>query len=356
MLKRNGHNMVATEAKHMNLLIPPKLRHGDTVATVSLSSGSAGDFLHRYKLGVSRLENDFGLRVVPAPNSLKGSKWLYDNPQARADDLAWSFENKEVKGIISNIGGEESIRLLPHISFTTIKKNPKIFMGFSDTTVTHLVCMKAGIRSYYGTSVLCEFSENVNMHPYTKAAIEKALFCDEPIGLVNPAFEYASKYDTWADEEGTLIQKRDFAPTGGFHLLQGKGIARGHLVGGCIEVLEMCKGTEVFPSHEVWNNAVLFLETSEEQVSPTYFKRMLRNYGSMGILEKLRGIIFGKPHSNAYYEEYNDILLSVVREETGTCDLPIMCNMSFGHTAPTFVIPYGAQAEINCDSKTFCIL
>ena len=173
----------------MNLINPKKLKRGDTVATVSLSSGSAGDFVHRYKLGVSRLENGFGLHVIPTPNSLEDSKWLYDNPRARADDLMWAFENNEVHGIISNIGGEESIRILPYIDYETITSNPKVFMGFSDTTVTHLICLHAGLSTFYGTSVLCEFSENINIHPYTKNAIEKALFNDGSIGLINPAFE-----------------------------------------------------------------------------------------------------------------------------------------------------------------------
>jgi len=340
----------------MNLIQPKKLKRGDTIATVSLSSGSAGDFLHRYKLGVSRLENDFGLRVVSAPNSLKGRKWLYDNPRARADDLMWAFENSEVHGIISNIGGEESIRILPYIDYDIIAKNPKVFMGFSDTTVTHLICLHAGLSTFYGTSVLCEFSENIGIHPYTKSAIEKALFSDDPIGVINPAFEYASKYDTWADEELTLTQRRVFTATGGFELLQGTGKTSGHIIGGCVEVLEMCKGTEIFPPLEKWDNAIMFLETSEEEASPTYFRRWFRNYGSMGILEKLNGIIIGKPYKNTHYDEYNEVLLSVVREETGSNDLPIMCNMNFGHTAPTFVIPYGAYAKIDCDSKTFSIL
>ncbi|MDR2600071.1 MAG: LD-carboxypeptidase [Oscillospiraceae bacterium] len=340
----------------MNLIHPMKLKRGDTVATISLSSGSAGDFLHRYKLGVSRLENDFGLHVVPTPNSLKDSKWIYDNPKARADDLMWAFENKQIKGIISNIGGEESIRILPFINFEIIRKNPKVFMGFSDTTVTHLICLHAGLSTFYGTSVLCEFSENVSIHPYTKMTVEKTLFSDEPIGLINPSFEYASKYVTWADEELTRTQKRIFTPTDGFELLQGKGKASGHLNGGCIEVLEMCKGTEIFPPLEKWDNAILFLETSEEEPSPTYYRRWFRNYGSMGILQKLNGIIIGKPYNNTYYNEYNEILLSVIREETGSNDIPIMCNMNFGHTSPTFIIPYGAHAEINCDHKTFSML
>ena len=74
-----------------------------------------------------------------------------------------------------------------------------------------------------------------------------------------------------------------------------------------------------------------------------------------GILQKAKGIIFGKPYDNLYYEEYKRAILKVVREELNY-DLPYYLNMNFGHTAPMITIPYGAKAEIDCDLKRFTIL
>lgn len=95
------------------------------------------------------------------PNSLKGEDHLYNNPQARADDLMTAFKDDSIKAIIANIGGDDSIRLLPYIDFDVIRENPKIFMGYSDTTISHLFCLKAGITSYYGPAILTDFAENI---------------------------------------------------------------------------------------------------------------------------------------------------------------------------------------------------
>src|SRR5699024_8000534 len=137
--------------------------------------------------------------------------------------------------------------------------------------------------------------------------------------------------------------------------LQGSGKAQGHLIGGCIEVLEFAKGTELWPEKNHWKNSILFFETSEEKTEPSFIKYWLRNYAAQGILENVNGIIFGKPYDEKYYEEYKEEIKRVTHE-FGLDNLPILYNLNFGHTEPKFIIPYGAKAEINCDKKTFAIL
>lgn len=102
------------------------------------------------------------------PNALKGIEYLYNNPKARAEDLMNAFKDKEVKAIINAIGGDDTIRLLPYIDFDIIKNNPKIFMGFSDTTVNHFMMYKAGLVSYYGASLMNNWGEYVEINEYTK--------------------------------------------------------------------------------------------------------------------------------------------------------------------------------------------
>jgi muramoyltetrapeptide carboxypeptidase LdcA involved in peptidoglycan recycling len=131
---------------------------------------------------------------------------------------------------------------------------------------------------------------------------------------------------------------------------------QGHLIGGCIEVLEMMKGTELWPKLEDFENCILFFKTSEDKPEPSYVECWLQNYGTIGILQKAKGIIFGKPYDNLYYEEYKNAILKIIREELKLKDLPILYNMNFGHTAPMFTIPYGAMAEINCETEKFSII
>ncbi len=337
------------------LKIPKMLKAGDKVATISLSWGGAGepDLRWRYEQGIDRLRNVFGLEVVDMPNSLKGGDYLYENPQARAEDLMNAFKDPTIKGIFSNIGGSESIRLLPYIDFDVIRDNPKVFIGYSDSTVTHLFCHKAGVSSFYGPAILTDFAENVEMHQYTVEALKKTLFTASTIGEVKPANEWTSERLEWIIENKD--KKRKMNTNKGYELLQGSGIAQGRLIGGCIEVLEFAKGTSLWPAKEYWKDCILFFETSEELPSPSNVEYWLRNYGTQGILQQAKGIIFGKPQNEKYYEEYKESI-RVIMKELSLENLPVLYNLNFGHTEPKFVLPYGAMAEINCENRTFSIL
>ncbi|MCM3387876.1 S66 family peptidase [Ureibacillus chungkukjangi] len=337
------------------LIKPKKLQPGDSVATVSPSWGGAGEpeLRWRYEQGVKRLEEVFGLNVIPMPNSLKGGDYLYNNPQARAEDLMTAFKDENIKGIIANIGGEDSIRLLPYIDFEVIHNNPKIFMGYSDVTISHLICHKAGISSFYGPAILTDFAENVEMDPYTIEMVNRTLFSNEIMGEIQPAKEWTSERLEWI--ESNKNKRRTLKLNAGNELLQGSDIVQGRLIGGCMEVLEMAKGTVLWPESIHWENSILFFETSEEKPAPDYIRYWLRNYAAQGILQRAKGIIFGKPQDEQYYEEYK-IEIRKVTKEYNLEHLPILYNLNFGHTEPKFILPYGAMAEIDCVDRTFSIL
>lgn len=339
----------------LNLIKPQKLNKGDKVATVSLSWGGAGDkdLMWRYEQGKKRLEEVFGLEVVEMQNTLKGTEYIYAHPEKRAEDLMQAFSDKSIKGIFCCIGGSDSIRLLPYIDFEVIKNNPKIFIGYSDSTITHYMCLKAGLSSFYGASILVDFAENVAMSDYTVNWLKKTLFSTEVPGNIPQSDKWTSEFLPW--EIKNKDTQRQFKPNNGYQLLQGKNIARGRLIGGCIEVMEFIKGTELFPRIDDFDSSILFFETSEEKPEPHYLEYWLRNYGAMGVLERANGIIFGKPQDEMYFEEYKHTIIKVLAEY-GRADLPVLYNLSFGHSEPKFCIPYGAMAEINCKQKTFSIL
>ncbi|MBP1969776.1 muramoyltetrapeptide carboxypeptidase LdcA involved in peptidoglycan recycling [Virgibacillus natechei] len=335
---------------------PKKLQPGDKVATVSPSWGGAGEpeIKWRYEQGVKRLEEVFGLEVVPMPNSLNGAAYLYEHPKARADDLMTAFKDEEIKGIFSNIGGDDSIRLLPYIDFDVIRSNPKIFMGYSDVTISHLFCLKAGVSSFYGPAILSDFAENVEMDSYTVEMVKRTLFSSNAIGEIQPAKEWTSEYLEW--DEANKYKRRTMQQNTGYEVIQGStSVVQGRLIGGCIDVLEFAKGTELWPEKNDWNDSILFFETSEEEAEPAFMKYWLRNYAAQGILHKAKAVIFGKPHDEKYYEAYKEEILSVMKEYNLE-DLPILYNLNFGHTEPKFILPYGAMAEVDCAKGTFSIL
>lgn len=336
-----------------------KLSPGDRVATISLSWGGPDEFPHRYEAGKRQLQEEFGLEVVETAHALRDPQWLYENPRARAEDLMEAFEDPSVSGVISTIGGDDSIRLLPHLDLGTLRSHPKAFLGYSDTTVTHLALFKAGIVSFYGPSIMAGFAENAGMFPYTVSYVRKTLFSSKPVGGVepNPDGWTAEELD-WAVPENQE-KPRQLNPPEGWRFLQGRGVVRGRLIGGCLEILDFLRGTEVWPGKDAWHGAILFLETSEEAPSPAVLSRALRVYAAMGILKELSGILFARPGGGIPaegFEEYEAAILQVVVGEEGLDNLPLVTRMDFGHTDPMFVLPYGVEAEIDCEQKRFSII
>jgi muramoyltetrapeptide carboxypeptidase LdcA involved in peptidoglycan recycling len=341
------------------MLKPARLQAGDKVAAISTSWGGPATFPHRYQAGKRQLEEAFGVTVVETPCALRSAEWLGRNPQARADDLMEAFSDRSIKAVISTIGGDDSIRLLPFLDLEVIRANPKIYMGYSDTTVTLLACFAAGLVSFYGPAVMAGFGENGGLFPYMVDSVSATLFSSSPIGIVEPNAEgWTVEFLDWAEPENQS-QRRRLRTSEGWNYLQGAGVGRGHLIGGCLEVLDWLRGTDVWPRSEAWQDAILFLETSEEAPSPTRVLRILRAFAAMGILRELSGILVGRPGGGVPPEQfgaYDEVISQVVSEEEGLTDLPIITRMDFGHTDPMFVLPYGVEAEIDCERQQFAIL
>jgi muramoyltetrapeptide carboxypeptidase LdcA involved in peptidoglycan recycling len=339
-----------------SLIKPSALRPGDTVATISLSWGGAGELPHRYAQGKRQLEEIYGLKVIETPHALHSADYIYRHPEARAEDLMWAFTDPSIKAIISNIGGEDSIRILPYIDLSVIAQNPKIFIGFSDSTVTHFICYRAGLISFYGTSLLVGFAENGGMHNYQIDDITRTLFQTDPIGIIAPNNSgWTSERLEWTDAS-LQSTNRKMNPGNGWNYLHGQGKVIGRLIGGCYEVLEFLKGTDYWPALDEWQDTILFIEVSEDMIPPDYFRWILRNYAAQGILHRIKGLIMGRPYDNKYKDEYNSTLIKVIRDEEGLTTLPIITEMDFGHTCPVFTLPYGAMAEIDMEARTFSIL
>jgi muramoyltetrapeptide carboxypeptidase LdcA involved in peptidoglycan recycling len=342
----------------MSLIRPPRLKPGDTVATVSLSDGLAAAVPHRYAAGKRQVEEIFGLRVVEAPNSQRDAEFLYRNPQARADDLHWALADPGIAGIVSNIGGYESIRLLPLVNLELMRRSPKVFMGFSDTTIQHVAFLNAGVVSFYGPSMLTDLAENGGVHPFTVEAVRRALFSAEPVGDLAPAPEWTEHFLDWR-VPGNQEIRRVFQPNPGWTWLQGIEHApvEGRLIGGNAEVLEMLKGTRWWPPPRAWHGAVLYLELSEVAALPWQAEEWLRNYASQGILEHVEGLLFARPHR--YTMEKKLQLFDSVRKvlaEAGRNDLPVVADMDFGHSSPMCVLPNGCRVRIDPRARRVTVL
>jgi muramoyltetrapeptide carboxypeptidase LdcA involved in peptidoglycan recycling len=339
----------------MSLIKPPALRPGDTVAAISLSSGAAAAFPHRYEAGKRQLTETFGLHVVETPNALRDNAWLHDNPQARADDLHWALSNDDVAGIIATIGGEESIRTVPYLDLELIRQRPKVFLGFSDPTVQHLVNRRAGIVSFYGPSLMTDLAENGGIHPFVETAVRDALFSTQPFEL-RAAAEWTEEFLDWAQPD-LQSQRRRWWPNAGWQWLQGDEPVIGELIGGCGEILEIAKGTSIWPDDDAWDGAVLLLETSEEAPPPDTVKHWLRGLLGLGVLNRIGALLLARPMG--YSQQLTFQLWAHVRDvlaEAGRPQLPVVANVDHGHTSPAGVLPLGGLARVDPVHRTITVV
>ena len=332
----------------MNLIKPQKLNKDDKIATISPCGGAAGenDIIWKYKIGQQRLE-EMGLEVVAAPNSMKGEEYLQKNPEARAEDILWTFDKKDIKAIIANIGGNDSKKVLPYLKAEIIKNNPKIFIGYSDVMNFHLFCYKAGLSTFYGHNLLPVLAETPNLHPYSKQCFERVLFDSSPIGEIKPAETFSCDESNYTDRSYAKTYHNET----GYLLIQGGGKVQGRLFGGHTGIRDFAELVA-----DDFADKILFIEDISEFFTPKYLADFVDWLGNIGALQKLKGLLIGRLCEYKPFDEHKSALLEIVNDKYGLINLPIMANMNFGHTSPTCVLPYGAMAEIDCEKASFSIL
>lgn len=345
---------------------PAMLKKGDSIAIVSLSSGLIGEEFveHQRELGIKRLKT-MGFNPRFMDNALLGIENLRDNPDLRAEDLKQAFADDSIKAIICAIGGNDtqliSKYLLSDDEFVdNVQNNPKIFIGFSDSTVNHLMFYKLGLNTFYGQSFLTEFCElEPDMLRYSK---------DKFISLFDQAHQLTiSSSPYWFEERtdfsrGQLDNLRDkHVETKGFEVISGFGRCNGRLLGGCVEtlcrLLEFENGEQavykLFPMPEEWDNKVIFLETAEREskTTPKVYKKMILALKAQGIFNKANGIIIGKPQDELYYDEFKEIII----EELSEFNIPIIYNVNFGHAVPRALLPINVMVSIDSKNKLIVI-
>lgn len=204
------------------MLKPKKLISGDTIALISLSSGLAGEdpMDYRWKRAKERLEN-LGYQVVLTPNALKSVEYLSRHPEKRAEDLMGALQDPTIDAIICMIGGDDTIRLLPYIDFEIIHKYPKLFVGYSDTTINHFMFYRAGVTSIYGPCALVEFAENVDMHDYTLSHFLDLVSKDRFPLPIESSSEWTSEFLDWFEPANQSIRRKMQTEVYGHEFLQG---------------------------------------------------------------------------------------------------------------------------------------
>ena len=342
----------------LSLAKPRELQRGSRIAIVTPSWGGPAVFPLRYEAGKRVLIETFGFQPVEMQHTLAPSDWIASNPAARAQDLLDAFADSSIDGIIAAIGGEDSVRLIPHLDLATLRDNPKVFLGYSDVTALHFACLKAGLVTFHGPTIMSGFAENGGISPSTKEAFRRVA-CQSPIAGELPWSQegWAVERLDWADP-ANQTKPRNRTPSTGPRVLQGAGKARGRLIGGCAEVLEMLKGTIWWPPANYWDGAIFIYETSEEAPSHDQVFRWLRNFASQGILQRLSGMVIGRPGGEMTDDQREAQYQAIIRvlAESDLANLPVLADMDIGHTDPILTLPMGVFAEIDCEARSLSLV
>ena len=336
-----------------------KLKKGDRVAILSPSFAAPGRWPHVYELGLKRLKEVFELESV----EFLTTKKVGASKEERTKDLIAAFEDKEIKAVISSLGGDDQITYIKNLPSEPFVNNPKPFFGYSDNTHFMNFLWLNGIPSYYGGALFTQFAEQGKMNEYTLKYLKLALF-EEGEVETEASKEYNDMGLDWNDPEN-LNKQRVYEQNEGW-FWDGSKNAEGITWGGCVESIdELLRHAISVPSLEDFENIVLLTETSEEIPTANYVHRVYRALGERCILERVKAILVGRPkawefdkqNSKEQKEEYRkqqrETILEVVRKYNQS--VPIVQNLDFGHSDPQIAMPYGMSARLDSKKKKIFI-
>lgn len=301
----------------MKILKPKHLIKGDLIGLIS--PASTPDNLEKINEAVRYFEK-LGYRVLVGKNVGKIRGYLAGTDEERLEDLHSMFLNKDVKAIFCVRGGYGSIRFIDRINFSIIKKNPKIFVGYSDITALQLAIFhKTGLITFAGPMAAVDFAGEVD--PFTEENFWKMVTSNKPFG----------KFKNPQGEKISCLKK---------------GKAKGRLLGGNLSLICSLLGTPFIPR---FNNSILFMEEIEEK--PYRIDRFFAQMKLAKIFDVVSGIIL----CNFTDCEENDPLKKslslneVVYDYFSNLSKPVAYNLIHGHIKSKNTIPVGAMASVDCN-------
>lgn len=320
-------------------MIPEKLKSGDEVRIIAPSRSMKILGEDCIAIATERLEA-MGLKVTYGKYVYEADDdYMCASKEHRAEDLNDAFKDKNVKAILTVIGGFNSNQILNLIDYEAIKENPKILCGFSDiTALLDTIYAKTGLVTYYGP----HFS-SLGMKKgceYTIEHFKKMFFESEEIEVKSS--------ESWSNDAWFIDQEnREFIPNDGMFVIN-EGEAEGEIVGGNLCTLNLLQGTEYMPDI---SNKILFLEDDgmADKLFLVTFDRDLQSLIHMPEFKTVKGIVIGRAEKNTGMTKEKWIKL--IKNKPELDNIPVIAGADFGHTTPIFTFPIGGKAKITADGK-----
>lgn len=318
----------------------PFLQKNKITVGIFNPSSSPVIFPGRLNKSISCLQK-VGFNVIMPSNFNCNDGYIAGTPQQRVDDIHELLNNKSVDMLIASTGGYNSNDLLDFLDFKLIKEKNKLFIGHSDTTVLlNAINVETGLVAIYGPTLLPDFGEygGVNLDTLN---VMKSVLNNKNI-YTYPNSILVSKESPYWDKADNTILKYEISET----RIVNHGINEGVLVGGNIESLLSLAGTKFFPKFH--KNSILFLEDSLTDLA--VLKRNLVQLDLMGVLSKIKGLIYAEPVN--INKRGIDTISSIINVYAQKYNFPALIGVPFGHTRPNFAIPIGVRARIIADSDS----
>lgn len=294
----------------MSIIKPKALKPGDTVGVIAPSSPV--DKGRRVR--ALQIFCDLGYKVKLGETVEAEYGYLAGRDDLRASEVNGMFADPEVDAIICLRGGYGTPRILESINYDLIRRNPKIFVGYSDITALHTaIHQHTGLLTFHGP-MMAELADDPD--PLTWPTLFRHLSDPSPVS------RYSSQW---------------------FELCITEGVAEGELVGGNLCLLSATLGTAFEIETE---NKILFLEDVGEE--PYSIDRMLTQLRLAGKLQKAKGIVFtdfseAEPKPGKPSLTIHQVLTDIVKP----LGIPAYYGLKSGHCQPNLTLPIGIQTRMN---------
>ena len=302
-----------------------RLQPGDTVGVVAPATATFQQVeleIVRESLEALGLKVKIGEHVMNRYGSLAGAD------RDRAADINRFFADRDVRAVLPTRGGWGSARLLPLLDFEVIGRNPKIILGYSDiTALLNGIHARTGLVTFHGPN------GGGRWDAYSLDWMKRVIFSGDAATFGNPKTTNDRNVLTQIDNRTRVITP---------------GRARGRLLGGNLTVLTSMLGSPFVPN---FDGAILFLEDVEEQ--PYRVDRMMTQLKIAGVLDRVRGVVFGNCTDCTPSAGYASFTLEeILNDHLKPLGVPCWQGAMIGHGMPQWTLPVGLEVEIDAAAGT----
>ncbi len=306
-LRRRKSDALRPRRPGRTLVLPPLLRPGDRVGVVAPAGPAEAE---RLSAGLEVLAG-WGLEVVPpTPLDAADVGWLAGSDHARAQALATTWVDGEVRAVFATRGGFGSQRLVDLLDWRAMAQTgPAWLVGYSDVTALHQAfASRLGVATLHGPGVA------------TLPSLDGVAL--------------ASLRDLLLDGR---VPPLEGLPGGG-------GATTAPLVGGNLAVLASSVGTSGV--HAAQGSIALLEDVNEP---PYRLDRLLTQLLRSGWFDGVRGVAVGQLTDCGEPE----VARALVHSRLGPLGVPMVLDLPIGHVPDTRSVVLGQRATIDGDAGTF---